>query len=71
MAGAQCTGGVCQETPSKGAGGMGADSFQPFGHSEGFGIYSGDMEQTLDEVSHFRQSKCSVNKYLLNEWLPR
>lgn len=50
--------------------GTGAGNFQPFGHSEGLAIYSGNMEQMLDEVSHFRQSKCSINKYLLNKWLP-
>ena len=28
------------------------------------------MEQTLDGISHVRQSRCPVDTYLLNKWLP-
>lgn len=65
VVGAQCARGAARKWGQRGGGG--ADYFQPFRHCESFGIYSGEMEQTLNRSSHFRQSKRALNKYLLNK----
>lgn len=68
VAGAQCARGVREGFARKRGqrGGGGADHCEPFGHSESLGIYSREMEQTLDRTSHFRQSKRSTDTYLSN-----